>query len=161
MTYPIEIIYEVEPFFTESLFAHYAQAVAKTCNIPHHREISLLITGDEHIRLLNHQFRHKDSATDVLTFPWDEGEAFPLPEGEEAETQPLGDVVISLATLQENAKYFKVSPEEELKRVVIHGFLHLMGKDHLTNDADEPMLKEQEKILEELHDLWLVEPMCR
>jgi probable rRNA maturation factor len=158
MNYPIEIIYEIEPFFTENQFENYAQAVAKACNMPSQCEISILITNDEHIRQLNAQYRHKDTATDVLSFAWNEDEGFPLPLGEEHALQHLGDVIISLETLQENAKYFKVSPEEELKRVVIHSFLHLMGQEHLTNEAEEPMLKEQEKILEELKDLRLKLP---
>ncbi len=158
MTYPIEIIYEIEPFFDISMFKAYTQAAANACLMPQEREVSLLITNDEHIHQLNLQFRGKDSATDVLSFVWDEGESFPLPEGEATKPQPLGDIIISLETLQENVKYFKVSLEEELKRVVIHGFLHLMGQDHLTNDVNEPMLKEQEKILEELQDLRLQLP---
>jgi probable rRNA maturation factor len=58
-----------------------------------------------------------------------------------------GDLVISIDSLADNAKQFSVSENEELKRLLIHGILHLNGMDHTTNDTDEEMLQVQEKIL--------------
>jgi len=76
-------------------------------------------------------------------------EPFPVTQ-EEGEPYSAGDIIISLETVEENSKYFKVSYEEELKRVLIHGILHLMGLDHETNSEDEEMLIKQEKILKDL-----------
>jgi len=63
-----------------------------------------------------------------------------------------GDIIISLDSVYENAKYFVVNKEEELKRVIIHGILHLKGYDHATNEKDEEMLIFQEEILKRIID---------
>jgi probable rRNA maturation factor len=55
--------------------------------------------------------------------------------------------VISLETLRENAEYFRTPEEEELRRLLIHGILHLDGMDHTTNNEKEPMLQLQERLL--------------
>jgi probable rRNA maturation factor len=61
-----------------------------------------------------------------------------------------GDIVISLESLAENSGYFHVSQDEELRRLLIHGILHLDGYDHDTNEGTEPMLQLQERLLAEL-----------
>jgi probable rRNA maturation factor len=100
------------------------------------------LCGDKTIMALNTQYRNRAEATDVLSFalgaesPQEDGVRF-LP----------GDIVISLDTLRENAHYFRTSEEEELRRLVIHGILHLDGMDHRTNDDTEPMIALQEDLL--------------
>jgi probable rRNA maturation factor len=104
-------------------------------------ELSVLFCGNSYIRDLNSRYRGLDEPTDVLSFPL----------GEKAGDSYLpGDIVISLETLEENARRFKVSPDEELRRLLIHGILHLDGMDHVSNAPEEPMLKRQEGILREL-----------
>lgn len=111
-------------------------------------ELSLTICDNEYIREINRDYRSKDKPTDVITFVMSD-EPFPiLPGGDEPYS--AGDIIISLDTVEENAKYFDVSYEEELKRVLIHGVLHLKGYDHETNDETEEMLKFQEKILKKI-----------
>ncbi|MCL2472574.1 MAG: rRNA maturation RNase YbeY [Treponema sp.] len=102
-------------------------------------ELSVLLCGNRYIKSLNGQYRHKDEATDVLSFPL--GETTP------AGRYLAGDIVVSLDALEENARFFNVSADEELRRLLIHGILHLTGEDHDTNDPGEPMLKTQEEIL--------------
>ena len=102
-------------------------------------ELSVLFCDNQYIKSLNAQYRHKDEPTDVLSFPL-------------GETGPggrflAGDIVISLDALEENTRFFKVSADEELRRLLIHGILHLAGYDHATNEAKEPMLQLQEQIL--------------
>jgi len=110
-------------------------------------EISVTLTDDAAIRSLNRRWRNKDEATDVLSF-----EAEPEP-GPGAVSRPprgrgcYGDLVISMDTLMVNGAYFGVEPEEELQRVSVHGLMHLMGWDHVTNEASEPMLVRQEALL--------------
>jgi probable rRNA maturation factor len=58
-----------------------------------------------------------------------------------------GDIVISLPALARNAGEFSVSQDEEMRRLIIHGILHLSGLDHADNDPAQPMLQEQERIL--------------
>jgi probable rRNA maturation factor len=109
-------------------------------------DISVLFCNNRYIRSLNAQFRRRDEPTDVLSFAL--GETL---EGEDGERRYLpGDIVISLETLTENARYFQVPEDEELRRLLIHGVLHLDGMDHDSNEEKEPMLQLQEKLLAEL-----------
>ncbi|MDR1318792.1 MAG: rRNA maturation RNase YbeY [Treponema sp.] len=109
-------------------------------------DLSVLLCGNEKIKALNIQYRGRNEATDVLSFELgaetadEEGGARYLP----------GDIVISLETLRENARRFETSEDEELRRLLIHGILHLDGMDHASNDENEPMLKLQENLLERL-----------
>jgi probable rRNA maturation factor len=108
-------------------------------------DLSVLYCGDAYIRTLNARYRNLDEATDILSFPLgetlvEEGERRYLP----------GDIVISLDTLAKNAEYFETPRDEELRRLLIHGILHLDGMDHHTNEKTEPMLLLQETILANL-----------
>jgi probable rRNA maturation factor len=110
-------------------------------------ELSILFCDDKTIAELNSRYRNTAEATDILSFNLgetvqDDGETVYLP----------GDIVISLDTLRENARYFKTQEDEELRRLLIHGILHLNGMDHGTNDKNEPMLELQEEILNRLKD---------
>jgi probable rRNA maturation factor len=109
-------------------------------------DLSVLLCNDACIKSLNARYRSKDEATDVLSF-----ELGAAVEDEDGETRyAAGDIVISLETLEENARYFKTTGDEELRRLLIHGILHLSGMDHETNDTTEPMLKLQEAMLTRL-----------
>jgi probable rRNA maturation factor len=110
-------------------------------------DLSLLFCSDGYIRSLNARFRHTDESTDVLSFAL--GDSYADEAAGERRFLP-GDIVVSLETLAENAGRFQVSPDEELRRLLIHGILHLDGMDHETNEGAEPMLKLQEQILAEL-----------
>ena len=108
-------------------------------------EFSITLCDDKYIHEINREYRKKDKPTDVITFVMSD-EPFPI-EGGEVELYSAGDIIISLDTVNENSKYFKVEYEEELKRVLIHGILHLKGLDHETNESYEEMLILQEKIV--------------
>jgi probable rRNA maturation factor len=109
-------------------------------------DVSLLFCNDAYIRSLNARYRQRDEPTDILSFPMGE-----TVEGEGGERRYLsGDIVISLETWAENSSFFGVAPDEELRRLLIHGILHLDGMDHLTNGETEPMLLLQEEILDSL-----------
>ena len=114
-------------------------------------DLSVLLCDDVTISGLNSRYRGKPEATDVLSFAQNEGEPFPgkrLP----------GDIVISLDTLSKNARRFAVSEDEELRRLVIHGILHLDGMNHRSNRSTEPMLQLQENILSKLSDDYIIGP---
>jgi probable rRNA maturation factor len=106
-------------------------------------DLSLLVCDDPFIRELNRRYRDKDEATDVLSF--EQGDHYRGPEGEERFL--AGDIVISLGGLSRNVADFGVGKDEELRRLVIHGILHLSGLDHEGNDPSEPMLARQEDLL--------------
>jgi probable rRNA maturation factor len=105
-------------------------------------ELSVLFCNNAYIKSLNAKYRDKNEATDVLSFPL--GEAGP------GGRYLAGDLVLSLDALEENASFFNVAADEELRRLLVHGILHLSGYDHATDDAEEPMLKTQERILKNL-----------
>jgi probable rRNA maturation factor len=86
-------------------------------------EVSLVFGGDALLRRLNRDFRGKDRPTDVLSFPGAGGE-----EG-------LGDVVISVPTAARNARRFGHSVPRELEILALHGFLHVLGYDHETDEG--------------------------
>jgi probable rRNA maturation factor len=110
-------------------------------------DLSMLFCNNRYIRSLNARFRNIDEPTDVLSFAL--GTSYADETTGELRFLP-GDIVVSLETLAENAGYFRVSQDEELRRLLIHGILHLDGMDHQTNGGAEPMLKLQEQILAEL-----------
>ena len=82
------------------------------------RAFDTLITGDAELRRLNSNFRGKDYATDVLSFPSGEDGAF------------LGDIAISLGRARAQAREFGHPLEHEVQILMLHGVLHLMGYDH-------------------------------
>ena len=102
-------------------------------------DVSVLFCNNSYIKNLNAEFRRKDEATDILSFP--------LGEMSPSGRYLAGDIVISLDALEENVRFFKVSKDEELRRLLVHGILHLSGEDHKTRKAQEPMLETQEEIL--------------
>jgi probable rRNA maturation factor len=127
-------------------------------------ELSVLYCGDGFIKGLNARYRNRDEATDILSFsqaesspgpgtglppspPGPDAPGTPAGEGGPGKAVPAGDLVISLDSLAKNAEYFKVPRDEELRRLLIHGILHLTGMDHRTNETTEPMLRLQETIL--------------
>ncbi len=103
-------------------------------------EISLLITDDETIRKYNKEYRNKDRATDVLSFPMEDDII-------------LGDVAISFETAKRQSEEAKINIDREVAFLFIHGLLHLLGYDHETSQEDEEeMFALQEKILKKLVD---------
>ena len=116
-------------------------------------EISMLLCNDIYMQELNKTYRNIDSTTDVLSFENDEEY-----EDEEGRWKCVGDIVISLDTLPVNAEYFNESRNDELKRLIVHGLLHLNGMDHGEEHIEKgrapvcEMLVLQEKVLEKLKD---------
>ena len=112
--------------------------------------LALLLTGDEEIRVLNREHRDVDEPTDVLSFPADEGEAFPGVGGDadgEPEPRYLGDIAISLETVRRQAAELDLAFDLELRHVALHGVLHLLGYDHLTPEDEAAMRGREERVL--------------
>ena len=120
-------------------------------------ELSLLFCDDAFIQELNKNYRQIDSDTDVLSF--ENGDEY---EDEEGTWFCAGDIIISVETLPKNAAYFEVDENSELKRLLVHGLLHLNGMDHGDEHIEKgvapegEMLVLQEQILEELKDEILI-----
>ena len=86
-------------------------------------ELALVLAGDRLLHRLNRDYRDKDRPTDVLSFPGDGGEG------------GLGDIVISVETAERNARGLGRSLPQELDVLALHGFLHVLGHDHETDDG--------------------------
>jgi probable rRNA maturation factor len=94
------------------------------------RSFDCLVTGDAELRRLNREFRGKDYATDVLSFPID-GSPTGAAQGE-GEGASLGDIAISFQRARAQAREFGHEPEREIRILMLHGVLHLLGMDHET-----------------------------
>ncbi len=114
-------------------------------------EVSVTFCDNEYIRSLNKEYRNKDKATDVLSFPMydypeDEGELLP---GDEALI--LGDIVISVERAKEQAAEIGNTFEREIAFLVVHSMLHLLGYDHERSPEDEEIqCQRQKEIVETL-----------
>lgn len=114
--------------------------------------ISITITNKENIQKINKQYRNIEKPTDVLSFPMFEKNELekvikninPLQE------EILGDVVICIEKVKEQAEEYNHSFERELAYMVVHGFYHLMGYDHIEETDKKIMREKEEKILEKL-----------
>ena len=104
---------------------------------------SVCLVSDRRIRQLNRKFRSADRVTDVLSF---RGDSEPDPGGQIY----LGDVVISAPTAEREADRCGHSLRRELQLLALHGYLHLLGYDHETDDGD--MLRLQRRLQRELID---------
>lgn len=124
--------------------------------------MSITLTNPEEIKTINKQYRNINKATDVLSFPMFEKEELDTmvqdsakkDQVDDTENQVrdiLGDIVISIQKVQEQAKEYGHSFERELSYMVVHGFYHLMGYDHMVEDDKKQMRKKEENILEKLN----------
>ncbi|MDF2591285.1 MAG: putative metal-dependent hydrolase [Clostridia bacterium] len=115
-------------------------------------EVSISFVDNNEIKDLNKQYRNKDTATDVLSFPLMEFEIseenYNNEEEYVQEDRLLGDIVISLERAEEQAVEYGHSFERELAFLVVHGVLHLLGMDHEVEEQEKEMIKKQEEILQ-------------
>ena len=112
-------------------------------------ELSLVFTDDESIRAINAEWRQKDKATNVLSFP-----AYPITPGKMPGPM-LGDIIIARETVAREAKELEKPFEDHLTHLMVHGFLHLFGYDHM-NDAEAEIMEGLETRI--LADLGLSDP---
>lgn len=105
-------------------------------------DLTILIDTPERIRTLNREFRNVDRVTDVLTFPAWEGEISLSADGY------LGDIMICYDRAKEQAEEFGHSLRRELSFLAVHGVLHLLGYDHMTEADEKRMREKQTAILE-------------
>jgi len=98
-------------------------------------ELSVLIVDDAAIRVLNRNYRRKDRATDVLSFPQQETPSDVRCRSGANEAM-LGDVVISIETVLRQAKELNLSPRKRLRQLLAHGLTHLLGYDHERSPAE-------------------------
>ena len=105
-------------------------------------EVSILLTKDKDIRLLNKEFRSIDQSTDVLSFPQNQDEDPSIP-GEKI----LGDIAVSLDTAKIQANEHGLILKEEIVLLLIHGILHLLGYDHEASEQEDQKMRSKTREL--------------
>lgn len=110
--------------------------------------ISVTLTTPEQIRKINNEFRQVDKETDVLSFPmFEKEEILEIKEKTAEFEEALGDIIVSVDRVKEQAKEYGHSFERELAYMVVHGFYHLMGEDHMKEDEKAQMRVKEENVL--------------
>lgn len=117
--------------------------------VPSHAEISVTFMSDEEIQSINAQYRGIDKPTDVISFALEEQSADEI-EIQVTDDMPtvLGDIIISVETAKRQAGDYGHSFKREIGFLALHGFLHLLGYDHLTDEDEKKMFGRQKEILE-------------
>ena len=153
----------------EKLLHEVIEAAAKYLNLPEGIELDLSIVSNEEIQVLNRDYRGLDKPTDVLSFALtevtsefdvdfahlglteeaEETEDLEETEFEDEEDLPqhLGDIIISYPRALEQAQDYGHSLDRELAFLAVHGFLHLNGYDHQTEEEAQEMFRIQEEVL--------------
>lgn len=112
-------------------------------------EVSVTFVTNERIQEINREYRNKDSVTDVISFALEErGEGEVELIGADL-PRVLGDIIISIAKAEEQAKDYGHSFMREFGFLAVHGFLHLLGYDHMTEEQEREMFTLQKEILDE------------
>ena len=148
-------------FDVEQIVKIVSEKVLDTEDCPYETEINVLLTDNEEIRQYNRDYREIDRPTDVLSFPNIEFETpgdFSLAEENEADCfQPdtgeliLGDIIVSVDKVIEQAESYGHSRLREFAFLVAHSMLHLCGYDHMEKQEAAIMEAKQEAVLEALH----------
>ncbi len=114
--------------------------------------ISITLTTPEHIHEINKQYRNVDRTTDVLSFPMFEKEEIDskIANHDFEHEDVLGDIVISIEQVKKQAKEYGHSFEREFAYMLVHGFYHLMGYDHIKEEDKVIMRPKEENVLEKL-----------
>ena len=114
--------------------------------------ITIILTTPENIRKINKEYRNIDKATDVLSFPIFEKDELSqkLQENDFTYEDMLGDIMISMERVKEQAQEYEHSFEREFSYMLVHGFYHLMGYDHIQEEDKKIMRPKEEKILKDL-----------
>ena len=113
--------------------------------------VNVILTNPKNIKEINTKFRNIEKETDVLSFPMFEKEDIEIFKNSENEIEEvLGDIIVSIERVKEQAIEYGHSFERELAYMIVHGFYHLMGYDHMTEEDKSKMRPKEEKILEKL-----------
>lgn len=148
---------------TEEIAERVMEAVLEQEGCPYETEIHLLLTNNEQIHRINLEYRSVDRPTDVLSFPMLEYESpsdFSAAEegicdcfNPETGELVLGDIILSMEKVIEQAEKYGHSEEREYAFLITHSMLHLCGYDHMVPEEAEIMEEKQETVLQSLNIL--------
>lgn len=125
-------------------------AVAHLHGLDDMTEVDITIVDNEEIHTLNREYRNVDRPTDVLSFALDEGEEDEPELIDGPEEHLLGDIIISAETAQRQGEEFGHGLEREIVYLAVHGLLHLLGYDHMTDEDKKIMRAKEEEALREI-----------
>ena len=147
-------------FDYEEIIKQVVEKIVSTENCPYDIEVNVLLTNNEEIHETNYNFRNIDRPTDLLSFPmvdYDYPADFSLvdesPEGylnPETDELVLGDIMISVDKVYEQAEEYGHSRRREFAFLIAHSMLHLLGYDHIKDEDRMVMEAKQEAVLESL-----------
>ncbi len=144
-----EIVNEQDIDIEESVFVLMKAAVEASLaleNCKGEYEVDITLVDDDRIHELNSEYRNKDSATDVLSFPqWEE-----VPKKSEDFPVHIGDIVINIARAIEQAESFGHSVKREIIFLTVHSAFHLLGYDHEIEEDRQIMRDKEETVLKYL-----------
>ena len=144
----IEVFYDgIDNLKEEDLIRKVIECVLKEEGVKKNLDVYLTFTNNETIRKINAEHRNIDKATDVLSFPMFDREEIPLLKKEDNSEDILGDIIVSIEKVREQAEEYGHSFERELAYLVTHGMLHLLGYDHMIEEEKVVMRKREEEIL--------------
>ncbi len=140
ITYDIE---DIEEYFDEEKIRPYVEHILKNEKENFDEKdfyVSFLITNNEVIHKINRDYRNMDKPTDVISFAYNETE-------NEGPVEVIGDIIISIDKVKEQAKEFGHSNEREFFYLLTHGMLHILGHDHMKDDEKAVMREKEERYL--------------
>ena len=116
--------------------------------------LSISFVGDAAMRKLNRDHRGKDRTTDVLSFPMYEPFTVPRAPAKHESELLIGDVVISVDVAVRQARAYDATVDDEIERLLVHAFAHLLGHDHEEPSEREKMLREERKLAAAIGLVW-------
>lgn len=145
-----EVIFDFWGIVEDDEYIKLAEKVIEKCfeveNIKNKNlYINVIYTTSQKIKEINKQYRNIDKETDVLSFPMYEKEEILLKK-DNTEPDTLGDIIICIEQVKKQANEYNHSFERELSYMLVHGFYHLMGYDHL-EDKDKKVMRDKEEFI--------------
>lgn len=136
----------------EEIIQSVVKTVLKLEKIKHDVNVYITLTNNEEIHKINKEYRDVDRPTDVLSFPMYEREEIEKLREEKVDEieEMLGDIIISIPKIKEQAEEYGHSYERELAYLTTHGMLHLLGYDHIIEEEKVVMREHEEAVLTEL-----------
>ncbi|MCI9366275.1 MAG: rRNA maturation RNase YbeY [Clostridia bacterium] len=109
--------------------------------------VSIILTNEEEIQKINKEYRNIDKATDVLSFPMFEAQEI---ENAKEKKEVLGDIIVCIPVIKRQAIEYEHSEKREFAYMLVHGFYHLMGYDHIEEEDKKKMRAKEDVILNKL-----------
>mgnify|MGYP001640442627 CR=1 FL=1 len=134
----------IDKLYEDSYLESYIKKVLEIEEVEAERPLylSLLLTDNKNIQVINREYRDKDAPTDVISFAYHETDDFNI-----GPFDTLGDIIISLERVDEQSSEYNHSFEREFYYVLTHGILHILGYDHIEEEDKKVMREREETIL--------------